>query len=110
VRDVRGRGGRGLDVTPLVADARTAFIDRSQGVPTMPCCEYHDRLDKKLHVHEFTGMLCGSHAVVVATPPGEQNIHVKNPVADPVTGEVLTKPHYCCFDCQTLIADKAAKA
>lgn len=65
----------------------------------MACCDFHDRLDKKLHTHAYTGKVCGSPAVKIAEVPG--NPGVWNPVADE-DGQPITKPEFCCFECPTL--------
>lgn len=43
------------------------------------CCEKHDRLDLVLGATEYTAAECGS------------------------TNAATAKPHYCCFDCPTLL-------
>lgn len=65
------------------------------------CCEFHDRLDKKLHVHAYTGRTCGSLATKIADVPG--NPGVKNVVPDE-KGDPIQEPEYCCFKCPTLKA------
>ena len=53
----------------------------------MPCCKFHDRLDLKLSVHEYTAAKCGSLSLPRAGDNTEHNDG---------------RPHYCCFDCPTL--------
>lgn len=64
----------------------------------MPCCEFHDRLDKKLTVHEYLSKECGS---IKATRDAGSMGH---PV-DPATGKFIVdgQPEYCCFSCPNLI-------
>ena len=58
----------------------------------MPCCKFHDRLDLKLSVHEYTAAACGSLSLPQA---GDNTEHGEG------------KPHYCCFECPTLLAKLA---
>jgi hypothetical protein len=67
----------------------------------MSCCEFHDRLDKKLHVHAHGGNVCGSPATKIAEVPG--NMGVWNIVPDE-DGQPVVKAHYCCFECPTLLS------
>jgi hypothetical protein len=64
----------------------------------MACCDNHDRLDKILHTEEYLGMRCGEHKVNTVVVDGT---HLVSPDA-----EKQTQPHYCCFNCPTLAADK----
>lgn len=70
----------------------------------MACCAFHDRLDKKLHTHAYTGKICGSDAVKIEEVVGNKGVF--NPVADD-DGNAITKPEFCCFECPTLLASKA---
>lgn len=63
----------------------------------MACCAHHDRLDQKLHVDEYTGMVCGSEKRVLVLVPGGRMSEGEYNVAP---GE----PEYCCFKCPTLLA------
>lgn len=78
------------------------------------CCDAHDRLDKKLHVHAYTAMACGSPSVKIAEVPG--NPGVMNPVPNPEpdadgrVGMPIFEPAYCCNKCPTLKAAILAEA
>lgn len=69
----------------------------------MACCEFHNHLDKKLHQLEYGGATCGSTKFVHKFPDASQG---GIPQANDA-GEPLHKKEYCCFDCPTLVADKA---
>lgn len=69
----------------------------------MPCCDNHDRLDKVLHAEEYTGNICGTNKNVTVQIQGANGGVTHNPHP-----ERLTKPHYCCSECPTLVAKHKA--
>ena len=66
----------------------------------MACCDNHDRLDRLLHVFEYTGKTCGDDRLMLNLPTSED-------VAVPPS-DVARKPMYCCSECPTLIAKHRA--
>lgn len=68
----------------------------------MPCCKFHDRLDAKLTVQEYTASACGS---IKADKDAGSQAHER----DPTTGELIVegKPEFCCFECPNLLAKHA---
>lgn len=69
----------------------------------MPCCKFHNRLDMKLSVHEYTAAACGS----LSLPQAGDNIDRTDGTRVVTPGPLLGKPHYCCFDCPVLLAKHA---
>jgi hypothetical protein len=69
----------------------------------MACCKFHDRLDAKLSVQEYTASACGSlKAAIDAGSQGHKS--------DGKGGLIVEgAPEYCCFECPLLLA-KHAKA
>jgi hypothetical protein len=67
----------------------------------MGCCEFHDRLDKKLHTHAYGGKICGSLATRIAPVPNNPGVMNIQPDDD---GNIVQKSEFCCFECPTLKA------
>lgn len=68
----------------------------------MACCDFHNRLDRKLSTAEYVGIACGS---VKADNDAGANIHERHPD----TGEFIVegKPEFCCFECPVLHGTEA---